>query len=151
MIEINKGIEICEDEFVFKASRSSGPGGQNVNKVNTRITLFFDAANCESFSDVQKKRILRRLATRADKNGVIRVVSQKYRSQKATRQAARERLIELLKRALKLKSVRIKTRVPEAAKRRRLEEKKQRSMLKQQRAKKKFSADNAGTDAGNRW
>jgi len=138
MIEIERNISICEDELVFKFSRSGGPGGQNVNKLNTRATLFFDVANTKSLSDEQKKRILRRLATRADKNGVIRVVSQKYRTQKANRRVAIERLVELLRGAIKRKAVRKKTKVPEWAKQKRLEEKKQRSMLKQQRAEKDF-------------
>jgi len=141
MIEITNDIFIREDELVFKFSRSGGPGGQNVNKVNTRVTLFFDAAKCESFSDVQRQRILKRLATRADKNGVIRAVSQRYRTQKANRRVAVERLQELLREALKKKAVRRKTRVPKAVKRRRLEEKKRRSLLKQQRAKRNFAED----------
>ena len=138
MIEITDDIAICADEFVFKASRSGGPGGQNVNKVNTRVTLFFDVAGCEVLSDIQKQRILRRLATRADKNGVVRVVSQKYRTQKANRRASVERLQELLREALKTKPVRKKTKVPERAHRRRLEEKKRRSMLKKLRAERDF-------------
>ena len=138
MIEITDDIAICEDELVFKASRSGGPGGQNVNKVNTRVTLFFDVAGCEGLSDIQKQRILRRLATRADKNGVVRVVSQKFRTQKANRRAAMERFQELLREALKTKPVRKKTKVPERARRRRLEEKKRRSMLKRQRAERDF-------------
>ena len=73
MIKIKKGIEICEEEFVFKFSRSSGPGGQNVNKVNTRVTLLFDVANTTSLSNTQKEQILERLATRINKNGVIRM------------------------------------------------------------------------------
>lgn len=141
MIEITNDIFICEDELVFKFSRSGGPGGQNVNKVNTRVTLFFDVAKCESFSDVQRQRILKRLATRADKNGVIRVVSQRYRTQKANRRVAVERLQELLRGALKKKTVRKKTRVPKAVKRRRLEEKRRRSLLKQRRAKRNFAED----------
>ena len=138
MIEINKNISIREDELIFKFSRSSGPGGQNVNKLNTRVTLFFDVANASAFSDEQKKRILKRLATRTDKNGVIRVVSQKYRTQKANRGVAVERLVELLREALKKKPVRKKTKVPKWSKQRRLEEKKRRSTLKRQRTEKDF-------------
>ena len=141
MIEITNDISIREDELVFKASRSSGPGGQNVNKVNTRITLFFDVANCESFSDVQKRRILTRLSTRADKNGLLRVVSQRFRTQKANRRAAVERLQQLLTEALKTRPVRKKTRIPYAAKQRRLKEKRRRSLLKQQRAKSNLAED----------
>ena len=141
MIEITNNIFIREDELIFKASRSSGPGGQNVNKVNTRITLFFDVANCESISDVQKRRILTRLSTRADKNGLLRVVSQRFRTQKANRRAALERLQRLLAEALKSQPVRKKTKIPYAARQRRLEEKRKRSLLKQQRAKKKLTED----------
>ena len=135
MIEITSDMSISEDEFVFKASRSGGPGGQNVNKVNTRVTLFFDVINCESLSDAQKRRILARLATRTDKNGVLRVVSQKYRTQKANREAAVERLQGLLADALKNRPVRKKTKIPRAINQRRLEEKRRRSLLKQQRAR----------------
>ena len=136
MIEITDYIFISGDELIFKASRSGGPGGQNVNKVNTRITLLFNVVDCDSFSDLQKKRILSRLSTRADKDGVIRVVSQKFRTQKANHHAAVERLRELLAGALKTKPIRKKTRVPYAAKQKRLEEKRKRSRLKRQRAEK---------------
>jgi len=141
MVDITDNISIREDELIFRASRSGGPGGQNVNKVNTRITLFFDVSNCESFSDVQKQRILSRLSTRADKNGLIRVVSQRFRTQKANRRAAVERLQQLLAEALKTRPVRKKTRVPYAAKKRRLEEKRRRSLLKLQRAKRNLAED----------
>ena len=141
MIEIPGDIFINDDEIVFKVSRSSGPGGQNINKVNTRVTLLFDVANCGSLSDLQKQRILTRLATRADKNGVLRVVSQKYRTQKANRRAAIERLQELLAGALKNRPIRKKSKVPYAAKQRRLEEKRRRSLLKRQRSAKNLTGD----------
>ena len=108
---MSRGNLIPEDELAFKFSRGGGPGGQNVNKVNTRVTVFFDAANSRSFSDEQKERILRRLASRADKDGVIRVVSQQHRTQKANRDAAVERLEELLKGALKKAKFLIKKKI----------------------------------------
>jgi ribosome-associated protein len=141
MIKITDDILICEDDLIFKASRSSGPGGQNVNKLNTRITLFFDVLNCESLSDIQRQQILKRLARRADKNGVIRVVSQKFRTQKANREAAVEKLREFLKEALETKPIRKKTKIPYSAKQRRLGKKRQRSQLKQQRAEKNWARD----------
>ena len=138
MISIARNIEIAEDDFVFKASRSGGPGGQNVNKVNTRVTLFFDVAGCEVLSDTQKKRIVARLATRTDKKGVLRVVSQKFRTQKANRAAAIGRLQQLLAEAIKTAPVRKKTRMPASAHRKRLEEKRRRSALKRLRSDKDF-------------
>jgi ribosome-associated protein len=141
MIRITDQTAISEDELIFKASRSGGPGGQNVNKLNSRITLLFDVAQCESFSDEQKQRILKHLETRADKNGVIRVVSQKFRTQNANRNAAVERFQQLLRDALRIRPVRKKTKIPNAVKKQRLEEKRQRSQLKQQRAKRNWVKD----------
>jgi ribosome-associated protein len=135
MIQITSGIFVSEDELVFRASRSGGPGGQNVNKTSTRVTLLFDVGNCSSFSDVQKERILARLAGRVGKSGVIRVVSQKHRTQRANRNAAVERLQQLLADALRIRAVRKETAIPYAAKDRRLAQKRRRSLLKQQRAK----------------
>ncbi len=135
MIEIKPGIGISEDELVFRASRSSGPGGQNVNKLSTRVTALFDVVNSRSFSDEQKELILKRLAKRVSKDGRIKVVSQRHRSQRANRQAATERLVELLAVALETKPQRKKTRKPRVANQRRLEEKKRRSILKQHRRK----------------
>ena len=136
MIKITNSVFISDDELEFRFSRSAGPGGQNVNKVNTRVTVRLDIPGCWSFSEEQKKRILTKLATRANKEGVIRAVSQKHRTQNANRQAATEKLVELLSRALETRPVRKKTKVPYKAKQRRLEDKKRRSMLKQQRMKK---------------
>jgi len=134
-IRITNELSIREHDLVFKYSRSAGPGGQNVNKVNTRVTILFDVTNCPDLSAYQKRRVLRRLATRTDKNGVLRVISQRHRTQRKNRTAALERLAELLEDALKPKPVRKKTKIPYAAKKRRLEEKKRRSIVKHQRIK----------------
>ena len=136
MIEIKNGVVISEDELVFTFSRSGGPGGQNVNKVNTRVTVFFDVANCPFLSDYQKKRIFSVLRTRASKAGVIHVASQQHRTQRANRQAAISRLAELLTKALERKPVRRKTKLPKWANQHRLDAKKRRGTLKQQRTKK---------------
>ena len=135
MLEIRKGAAICEDSLVFRFSRSSGPGGQNVNKVNTRVTVFLDIAGNKNFSSEQKRLIRSRLATRVNKQGILRVVCRKYRTQKANRTAAVERLVDLLRWALEKKKVRKKTKIPYTSKQKRLEEKKHRSILKQQRTR----------------
>ena len=136
MIEITRDIYIGEDELAFKASRSAGPGGQNVNKVNTRMTLLFYVAGSRSLSDRQKQKILSSLSTRIDKNGLLQVASQKFRTQKANRNAAIEKFRSLLAGALKTRPVRKKTRIPLAAKQKRMDEKRKRSQLKKQRAQK---------------
>lgn len=133
MIEIDDKTQIDESELSFKASRSSGPGGQNVNKLNTRMTLRFDVAGSASLSDEQKRRVRSALSTRIDKQGVLRVVSQRFRSQEGNRQAAIERFVQLVGEALAPRPVRKKTKVPRAARERRLAEKKHRSRIKQQR------------------
>jgi ribosome-associated protein len=141
MIEITRDIYIGEDELVFKASRSAGPGGQNVNKLNTRITLLFDVTASRSLSDQQKQQIFSRLSTRIDKNGLLHVASQKFRTQKANRNAAVEKFRSLLAGALKNRPKRKKTRVPFAAKQKRLDEKQKRSRLKKQRAQKHLAEE----------
>jgi ribosome-associated protein len=81
VIVVNADLAIPEHELAFSASRSSGPGGQNVNKVSSRVTLTFDVENSPSLSDSQRRRIRSRLQTRINKDGVLRVISQISRSQ----------------------------------------------------------------------
>jgi ribosome-associated protein len=134
MSEIIKGVHIDEGSLGFQASRSSGPGGQNVNKVNTRITVIFDVKACPSLSDDQKARILARLRSRATTEGIIQVTSQSHRSQAANRNAAIERLFELLRETLTPRPRRKPTAVPYRAKQKRLEKKAKRGSLKKLRA-----------------
>jgi ribosome-associated protein len=136
MVTINERISIPEDELQFTASRSGGPGGQHVNKVSSKVILWFDLAKSPSLSPEDKELIASRLGSRIDKDGVLRVVSQSTRSQLSNRELAIERFVELLQAALKQLPVRKKTRVSMGAKLRRLEEKKQRAIQKQARSKK---------------
>ncbi len=135
MIKVSNTLFIPEEELQFKASRSSGPGGQNVNKLNTRMTLLFDLENSPSLSQADKELIKRRLSTRINNKGVLRVVCQQHRTQAANRRTAVERFVELLAHALRKSPPRRKTRISVAAKRRRLEKKARRSRLKQFRSK----------------
>ena len=141
MVESKNNIQIPKENLTFRFSRSAGPGGQNVNKVNTRVTVLLDVPGCSSFTESQKKLILSRLATRTNKTGQIRVTSQRHRTQKQNRIAAIERLQQLVAEALRKKLVRKKTKIPYSARMRRLEVKKQRSQIKKQRAKKNFTGD----------
>lgn len=131
-------ININPDDLFFSFSRSSGPGGQNVNKVNTRVTLYFDLVGCDKLSTEQKGRITRKLATRIGKNGMLRVVCRKHRTQKANRQGALERLNELLSEALKKPRTRRATSVSRSQKEKRLADKRRQSMQKKQRRERDF-------------
>jgi ribosome-associated protein len=136
MIKITDHISIPEEELSFTASLSGGPGGQNVNKVSSRVTLWFDVVNSPALSQEQRELIQNRLATRIGKNGMLRIISQQTRSQLENRELAIERFAELLREALRQAPIRKKTRVSKGAKLRRLEEKKQHGLLKSRRSEK---------------
>jgi ribosome-associated protein len=135
MVEIVAGLAIPDGELTFSASRSGGPGGQNVNKVATRVTLAFDVAGSAALSPDQRARILERLAARISKNGVLRVVSQRHRTQAANRKATLERFVELIRGALAEEAPRVPTRPTRTSRERRVAAKKSRGRLKQERAR----------------
>jgi len=122
--------------LAFTFSRSSGPGGQNVNKLNTRVGVSLDVANCSCLTDAQRQKIIHALKGRMDKRGVLWVICQEYRSQHANRKAVLERLAELIADALKPVKKRKKTKIPKAVIEKRLREKKNRSLLKKRRSEK---------------
>ncbi len=119
-------------EFVF--SRSSGPGGQNVNKVNTQVTAILDIHACGLFSPEQKTLLFTRLANRIDKQGQLQITGSRFRSQQANRQDILDRINRLIASALIKPKPRKPTKAPAAAKRKRLEQKKHRSVMKKYRS-----------------
>lgn len=138
-LQVNDSLSIPEICLHYSSSRSSGPGGQNVNKLNTRITLVFDLTECPTLTDDQKHRLLKKLAPYADKEGRIHISSQRHRSQHANRLDAGQRLAALIALAVKTTKKRRKTAIPKSAIRKRLVSKRQRSEIKQQRNKKEYN------------
>ncbi|MGA2171726.1 MAG: alternative ribosome rescue aminoacyl-tRNA hydrolase ArfB [Sedimentisphaerales bacterium] len=133
MIRLTDNIVISDADIVYKFSRSAGPGGQNVNKLNTRVTLLFNLAGCRGLTDEHKRRLFARLSSRISNDGFLKVVSQRYRTQNANRRAAQHHLADLLESALEEVPVRKQTVVPYGAHQRRLQHKRRRREIKRMR------------------
>ena len=133
LIWINDEVAIPAAELSFRFATSSGPGGQHANRSATRAVLLFDVAQSPCLTDSIRTRLLEKLATRLDKEGVLQISVQDSRSQMQNRELAVVRFQELLREALKKQKKRHKTRPSKAAKEARLAEKKKHGQRKKDR------------------
>jgi len=132
-LRITETLAIPLDELRFRFSRSSGPGGQNVQRSATRVELVFDVLHSPSLSDAQRAHILKELKSTIDKEGILHLVSQRTRSRWRNREDVIARFQELLRWALRPRKKRQPTQPSRAAKERRLAQKRRRSEIKHQR------------------
>jgi len=130
MIPVTDHIALEDEEIVERFVRASGPGGQHVNKTSTAVELRFDALNSPSLPDAVKARLIKLAGSRATLEGVIVLFAQGARSQEMNRQEARDRLVELIRKATEVPKPRRKTKPTFASKQRRLEKKSRRSDVK---------------------
>ena len=135
-ILIKSGIEIPYHELEITTSRSGGPGGQHVNKTETRITIRWNAKETSALSEQLKERVLKNLASRLTTEGYLIIHNSESRSQLQNKKNALAHLAEIVRKALLVPKKRIKTKVPKKAKEKRLQEKKRRGDIKKQRRKK---------------
>ncbi len=133
ILRINEELSVPLGELSFRFSRSSGPGGQHVQKTSTRVELLFDIAKSPSLTEPQRARVLERLAGYVDSAGVLHLVSQTERSQLLNREQVIARFQALMQQALKRRKRRRPTRPSAESKERRLRAKRQRSEIKRWR------------------
>jgi ribosome-associated protein len=138
LLEVNESLSIPRSELDVRVSRSSGAGGQHVNKTSSRVEIFWNVRASPVLSEEQRTRLLGRLASRLTSEGSIRVVASDMRSQSRNRELAEERLAEMVRRALLVPKKRRPTKPTRAAKEARLESKKRQSHKKRERGNKSF-------------
>ena len=134
-------IEELLKEAEFRFSRSGGKGGQNVNKVETKAELIFNVAESSLLDEIQKEKIMKRLANRIDKEGNLRIVSQTGRTQLSNRKNTTDKFIKLIFSALRKEKKRIKTERSLSSKEQILEKKKKHSEKKRERSFRDFIID----------
>ncbi len=132
-VVVSETMHIPRAELTYRASRAGGAGGQHVNTSSTRIELLWNVRTTEALTEEERERVTAKLSTRIDGAGFIRVVSSARRSQGQNREAAEDRLAELIRGALVVRKKRRATKPSKGAKEARLTEKKQRGETKRQR------------------
>ena len=130
---VNHQIVLAEGELEEQFIRSSGPGGQNVNKVASAVQLRFDVRSSPSLTETARQALLK--SGRLTREGILVITARRFREQERNRADARARLLAILRQAATPKAVRRSTKVPKASKRNRLQSKKHRAEIKQGRAK----------------
>lgn len=136
--QVRPGLVIPRHELVFRASRAGGPGGQHVNTSSTRVEVVWNARRSRALSADERELVLKKLASRLDADGNLRVVGSEFRSQSRNREAAVERLGETVRKALHVPKSRRKTRPTRASVEKRITEKKLKSSKKQDRRLRDF-------------
>jgi len=132
---IQNGIIIPEHELEFTTSRAGGPGGQHVNKTDTRITVRWNIPSSHAISEEQKNRLLEKLSTKITHEGDLIVHNSSSRSQQQNKKNALTILAQEIRNALYIPKKRIPTKIPKAFKEARLQKKARRSMVKKMRSK----------------
>jgi ribosome-associated protein len=140
-IQVSDTLQLDENEITLEFVRSSGPGGQNVNKVATAVKLYFHIGRSPSLPEAVKKRLHALAGKRVNNEGFLIIDARRFRTQEANRRDALERLAKLIRQAATVPNTRRPTRPGAGAKARRLEEKKKHGFIKQTR-KKTFPGDN---------
>lgn len=133
-LPVNDHLTIPAGDLSWNAARSSGPGGQNVNKVATKVTLRFDLRNSTALTGAQKRRLREIAGRRLDADGGILVSAQAERSQSQNLERARATLRTLIRKSLPAPKRRVATRPSKAQRRRRLQDKRRQSEKKRRRA-----------------
>jgi ribosome-associated protein len=133
LLAVNEALSIPRSELDMRVSRSSGAGGQHVNKTSSRVEIFWNVLGSRALTEEQRARLREKLASRLTTEGSIRVVASDMRSQSRNRDLAEERLADLVRRALLIPKKRRPTRPTRASKEARLEGKKRRSHKKRER------------------
>ena len=136
-LEINSSVSIALSEFKFSYSKSSGPGGQNVNKVATKVTLRWSVNSSRSLSDFQKEKITRKLKNRINDEGELIIQSDLTRMRSKNKEDCLKKLSQLVRQALRQQKKRKKTKVPRSSEEKRLKEKR----LRKERIKSRRLAD----------